>query len=139
MADKLFLWFEFIVVVLPTTLVVLISSILFPFGAMLRPEWIIPAYVGGLFGVYSLWRMFLTFKLNRPGNKSIITLCYIIGVGGLAFLLLGGKPDTGQIIQMLYSPWVLPIIVGGHWVYLLWTKKPLNKSSKSGTSSNGTF
>ncbi len=106
MVSILVVWFEFIIVVEPATLMVLISTIFFPLGAMLRPEWIIPAYTGGIFGIYSLWKIFLYIKFDFKCSKTRTTLYYVLGVIGLIILFLGGKPTGIHVIEFLYGPWI---------------------------------
>ncbi|MDJ0832581.1 MAG: hypothetical protein QNJ69_03605 [Gammaproteobacteria bacterium] len=117
MIERVIHWIEFIVVVLPSTGVILYSTLFFPIGALLRPELIIPTYIGGILGVYSLWRMFLylEFAVNLRPKRYIYY--YLAGVLSIVYLFLAGELSISQIFNILISLWFFPILIGAHWVY----------------------
>lgn len=117
MIERLIHWVEFIVVVLPSTGIILFSTLFFPFGALLRPELIIPAYIGGTLGVYSLWRMFLLLEFAVGLRPKRNIYYYLAGVLGIVCLFLVGEISINQVFNILITPWVFPILVGAHWVY----------------------
>ena len=108
---------EFIVVVLPSTGNILYSTLFLPFGALLRPELIIPAYIGGALGVYSLWRMFLFLEFAVGLRPKRYIYYYLAGVFGIVSLFLVGEISINQVLNILITLWVFPILVGAHWVY----------------------
>ncbi|WP_444896464.1 hypothetical protein [Microbulbifer sp. SSSA005] len=110
-------WIEFIVVVLPSTGIVLFSTLFFPFGALLRPELIIPAYIGGIVGVYSLWRMFLHLEFAVGLRSKKYIYYYFAGVLSIVCLFLVGEFSINQVFNLVTTLWVFPILVGAHWVY----------------------
>ena len=117
MIDRLIHWIEFIVIVLPSTGIVLFSTLFFPFGALLRPELIIPAYIGGILGVYSLWRMFLLLEFSVSLRAKRYIYYYLAGVLSIACLFLVGEISINQVSKLATTLWVSPILVGAHWVY----------------------
>jgi hypothetical protein len=117
MIDRLIHWVEFIVIVLPSTGIVLFSSLFFPFGALLRPELIIPAYIGGILGVYSLWRMFLLLEFSVSLRPKRYIYYYLAGVLSILCLFLVGEISINQVSKLATTLWVSPIFVGAHWVY----------------------
>ncbi len=93
------------------------STLFFPFGAILRPEFIIPAYIGGILGVYSLWRMFLLLEFAVSLRPKRYIYYYLAGVLSIVCLLLVGEISISQVSKLVTTLWVLPILVGAHWVY----------------------
>jgi len=126
MIERLIHWIEFTVVVLPSTGIILYSTLFFPFGALLRPELIIPAYIGGILGVYSLWRMFLLLEFAIELRPKRYIYYYLAGVLGIVCLFLVGEMSINQVFKLVTTLWISPILVGAHWVY-----KILQSASKT--------
>ncbi|WHI51116.1 hypothetical protein P3339_22410 [Microbulbifer sp. MLAF003] len=117
MIERFIHWTEFTVVVLPSTAIILFATLLFPFGILLRPEFIIPAYIGGILGVYSLWRMFLFLEFRVSLILTKCTYYYLSGALSIACLFLVGEISDRQLFKPVTTPWILPILVGAHWIF----------------------
>ncbi len=117
MIERLIHWIEFIVVVLPSTGVILYLTLFFPIGVLLRPDLIIPAYIGGILGVYSLWRMFLYLEFAVDLRPKRYIYYYLAGVLSIVYLFLAGELSINQVFNILISLWLFPILIGAHWVY----------------------
>jgi len=107
---------EFVGIVIPATVVVVGSTLLLPFAALLRPEFAIPTYLGGIAGIYSLWKMFFITNYGKGEMNKWILLFYGLGVYSVISIPIIGGHCTIQSScwKFFVSPWMLPIIVGAH-------------------------
>ena len=121
MMTRTLIWLEFVGIVIPATVVIVGSTSLLPFGVVLRPEFVIPAYIGGIAGIYSLWKMFFIITFGKGVMNKWIALLYALGVYSVISIPIIGGHCTIQnsCWKFFISPWMLPIIVGVHWLYLV--------------------
>ncbi len=117
---KILMWIELVVIVMPLTLLMSVCTLLLPFGAFARPEWIIPSYIGGLFGVYYFWEAFGVLVLGHRRNIEILLTSFTLGVVGLIWFLSKGHIELGSLRAILSGLSSLPILVGLHWAIQLY-------------------
>lgn len=120
---KVLIWLEFLLIVIPLTLLMGLLTVLFPFGALARPGWIIPSYLGGLMGAYFLWEAFGILVFGHKRNLDILYLCFSFSVIALVWFLSKGQLNSAGFHSIFTSVLGLPVFVGGHWAILLYVKR----------------